>query len=165
MKLYEICEQKLKFLNYSTNTSKIYLHYIDEFLEKTKLFQSRISSNDIQNYIDNYKFTSISQQNQVISSIKFLYEKVLNKKYNKINFERPRNERKLPRVIDNPHMLNSINKIKNLKHKAIIALSYSVGLRVSEVINLRIKDIDSKRMIIFVKNSKNKYKFPECKWG
>jgi integrase/recombinase XerD len=102
----------------------------------------------VQNYINNYNFSSTSQQNQVISSIKFLYEKVLNKKYKKIDFTRPRKEKHLPQIIDKEFLLDKISKINNLKHKAIISLAYSVGLRVSEVINIKIEDIDSKRMII-----------------
>lgn len=113
-----------------------------------------VSALDFQNYIDNYKFTSVSQQNQIISSIKFLYRFVLNKKYDKVKFDRPRSEKKLPQIIDFEELKSSIEKIKNLKHKAIISFGYSVGLRVSEVINLKIKDIDSKRMIIHIKNGK-----------
>jgi site-specific recombinase XerD len=52
--------------------------------------------------------------------------------------------------------LDSINKIQNKKHKAIIALAYSTGMRVSEVCNLLISDIDSKRMIITIRQSKGK---------
>lgn len=141
-------KSKLQYLNYSDNTIKIYCHYANEFLDSLNCNPSKISSNDFQSYLDSYKFTSISQQNQIISAIKFLYEKVLNKKYSKIDFERPRKEKKLPRIIDKTHLLKSIKKIENLKHKAIISLSASVGLRVSEVINLKIEDIDSKRMII-----------------
>lgn len=93
-------------------------------------------------------------QNQFISSIKLFY-KYFRKKNLKINIlERPRKDNNLPKIINNNHLVKSINDIKNLKHKAILSLAYSVGLRVSEVINLKIEDIDSKRMIIFIKNSK-----------
>ena len=50
--------------------------------------------------------------------------------------------------------MDSISKIKNIKHKAIISLAYSVGLRVSEIVNLKINDIDSKRMVINIKQAK-----------
>ncbi|MDA3780214.1 MAG: tyrosine-type recombinase/integrase, partial [Bacteroidales bacterium] len=86
--------------------------------------------------------------------LKFGYEKVLNKKYNKIDFQRPRNEKKLPQIIDKEFLLNRISKIENIKHKTIISLAFSVGLRVSEVINLKINDIDSNRMIINVYQGK-----------
>ena len=115
-----------------------------------------LNSNDFQNYLDNYNFTSVSQQNQVINSIRFLYKEVLNKKYDKVSFKRPRTEKKLPKVIDSDVILDKINKISNLKHKTILTLTYSVGLRVSEVVNLKIVDIDSKRMLISIINGKGR---------
>jgi site-specific recombinase XerD len=97
---YEICEQKLKLFNFSENTKKIYLHYIIEFFEKIEKSYTRLSSSDLQEYINNYNYSSTSQQNQVISTLKFFYKEVLNKKYNKISFIRPKKEKKLPKVID-----------------------------------------------------------------
>jgi site-specific recombinase XerD len=119
-------------------------------------YPQHLVSNDFQNYLNKYHFTSISQQNQIINAIKFLYEKVLDKKYDKINFQRPRKEKHLPQIIDRDFLLDKINQIQNLKHKAIISLAYSVGLRVSEVINLKIEDIDSKRMLINIRQAKGK---------
>ena len=114
------------------------------------------SSKDFQFYLDNYKFTSVSQQNQVINAIRFLYKFGLDKKYDKVSFKRPKSEKKLPRVIDGEFIKEKLNKIGNLKHKTILTLTYSVGLRVSEVVNLKIEDIDSKRMLIHIKNAKGK---------
>jgi site-specific recombinase XerD len=156
MKLYGIAEQKLIYFHYSENTIKIYLHYIDEFLTYLNKPESRITSIDFQDYLNNYKFSSVGQQNQIINAIKFLYEKVLNKKYDKVDFKRPRGEKKLPQVIDRDFLLDNINKIKNIKHKCIILLGYSCGLRVSEVMNLKISDIDSKRMIINIVQGKGR---------
>jgi site-specific recombinase XerD len=153
---YEICKQKLKYLNYSDRTIKSYLYYIQQFLENTKVFPTRLTSNDFQLYLDNYEFTSTSQQNQVINSIRFLYKEALNKKYDKVSFKRPKSEKKLPQVIDGDHIKSQLSKITNLKHKTILSLTYSVGLRVSEIVNLKIEDIDSKRMIIHIKNAKGK---------
>lgn len=150
------CQQKLNYLNYSQNTVKIYLYYINEFLQKQAKSTLHLNASDFQTYLDGYCFTSISKQNQVINALKFLYEKVLDKKYLKVNFKRPRKERKLPRVIDSQLILEKLNQIENLKHKAILTITYSVGLRVSEVINLKIKDIDSDRMIIHIKNAKGR---------
>lgn len=152
--IYKICHEKLYYLNYSENTIKIYLHYIDKFLQKSSKNIQRINGNDFQNYIDKYNFLSISQQNQIISSIKFLYKYGLKKTYNKVKFYRPKSEKHLPEIIDKNYLIETINKINNLKHKSILSLAYSVGLRVSEVVNLKIKDIDSKRMIINIKQSK-----------
>jgi integrase/recombinase XerD len=153
---YEICNQKLKYLNYSDRTIKSYLFYIKQFLDNTKISPTRLTSNDFQSYLDTYNFTSVSQQNQVINAIRFLYKFGLNKKYDKVSFKRPKSEKKLPRVIDGEFIKSQLSKIENLKHRSILTLTYSVGLRVSEVTNLKIEDIDSKRMIIHIKNAKGK---------
>lgn len=154
--ILKIYEQKLKYFNYSQRTIEIYVHYTKSFLLKINKYYQHLVSYDFQNYLDKYNFSSISQQNQIINAIKFLYEKVLNKKYDKVCFKRPHKENKLPRIIDHNLLVSKIESILNLKHKAILMLTYSVGLRVSEVVNLKIKDIDSKRMLIFINNAKGK---------
>jgi len=85
-----------------------------------------------------------------------LYKFGLNKKYDKVSFKRPKSEKKLPQVIDTQFILDQLSKIENIKHKTILTLTFSVGLRVSEIINLKIEDIDSKRMIIHIKNAKGR---------
>ena len=153
---YEICNQKLNYLNYSPKTKSTYLYYIQEFLNSQIIPPSRLTSQDFQSYLDNYNFSSISKQNQVINAIRFLYKFGLNKKYDKVSFTRPKKEKKLPKVVDNQYIINQLQNIQNLKHKAILSLTYSVGLRVSEIVNLKITDIDSNRMIIHIKNAKGK---------
>lgn len=156
-KIVKICEQKFTYLNYSNRTKGVYLHYIKEFVRYCGDKRvTHINSNDFQSYLDNYNFTSVSQQNQVINAIRFLYKEVLGKKYDKVSFKRPKSEKKLPKVIDGGHIIQQLSKIENIKHRAILTLTYSVGLRVSEVTNLKIDDIDSKRMIIHVKNAKGR---------
>lgn len=153
---YEICNRKLKYLNYPDRTIKSYLFYINQFLSKIDISPSRLTASDFQSYLDNYQFTSTSQQNQVINAIRFLYKFGLNKKYDKVSFKRPKSEKKLPQVIDHNHIIAQLSTIKNIKHRSILTLTYSVGLRVSEIINLKIEDIDSKRMLIHIKNAKGK---------
>ena len=152
----EISKRKMEYFRYSPRTIKMYLYYINQFLENIEKYPTSINSSDFQTYLDNYKFTSISQQNQVINSIRFLYKEVLGKKYDKVSFKRPKSEKKLPRVIDGEFIKAQLSKITNLKHKTLLTLTYSVGLRVSEIINLKIRDIDSKRMLIYIKNAKGR---------
>ena len=153
---YEISKQKLKYYNYSERTISNYISYIDKFLVSTNVPPTRLTSDDFQKYLNGYKFTSVSQQNQVINAIRFLYKEVLGKKYDKVSFKRPRSEKKLPKVIDSELIKSKLSEIENIKHKAILTLTFSVGLRVSEVVNLRIEDIDSKRMLIHIKNAKGR---------
>lgn len=153
---YKICEQKLKYLNYSERTQTCYLSYIRQFLDKTEIPPTRLGSQDFQSHLDNFKYTSVSQQNQVINAIRFLYKFGLNKKYDKVSFKRPKSEKKLPKVVDGEFIKSQLSKIENLKHRVILTLTFSVGLRVSEVVNLKIEDIDSKRMLIHIKNAKGR---------
>ena len=156
-KIIKICEQKFIYLNYSPRTKDNYLCHIKDFLDSLGDKQIiHCNSKDFQSYLDNYKFTSVSQQNQVINAIRFLYKYGLDKKYDKVSFKRPKSEKKLPKVVDGDFIINQLSKIENIKHKAILTLTFSVGLRVSEIINIKIEDIDSKRMLIRIKNAKGR---------
>jgi site-specific recombinase XerD len=156
-KIIKICEKKFIYLNYSPRTRNNYLSHIKPFLESLGDKQIiHCNSQDFQLYLDTYKFTSVSQQNQVINAIRFLYKFVLNKKYDKVSFKRPKSEKKLPKVVDGEFIINQLSKIKNIKHKMILTLTFSVGLRVSEIVSLKIEDIDSKRMLIHIKNAKGR---------
>lgn len=159
MKFEDILKEysnKIRYFNYSKRTEEIYVHYVSKFLEALNKYPQHLTSQDFEDYLLSYKFSSISQQNQIINALKFLYEKVLNKKYNKIDFQRPRKEKHLPQIIDQQQLLESISKITNLKHKSIISLAYSTGMRVSEIINLKIENIDSKRMLIHIIQAKGR---------
>lgn len=155
-KIIQEYRNKIRYFNYSNRTEEIYVHYFEKFLITINKYSQHLTSKDFEDYLLNYNFSSISQQNQIINALKFGYEKVLNKKYSKIDFERPRTEKKLPQVIEKKLALNIYNSISNLKHKCIIGFGLGFGLRVSEVINLKIEHIDSKRMIINIINSKGK---------
>lgn len=156
-KIIKICEEKFIYLNYSPRTRDNYISHIRSFLESLDNKQViHCNSQNFQSYLDNYKFTSISQQNQVINAIRFLYKFGLDKKYDKVSFKRPKSEKKLPKVIDGSFIRNQLSKIENIKHRTILTLTFSVGLRVSEITNLRIEDIDSKRMLIYINNAKGR---------
>ena len=109
--ILKILFERLKYFNYSDRTIEMYIHYVSKFLNRVDKYYQHLTSVDFQDYLNSYQFSSISQQNQIISSIKFFYEKVLNKKYNKINFQRPRTEKHLPQIIDSDLLMDSISKI------------------------------------------------------
>ncbi len=91
-----------------------------------------------------------------INAIKFYFEQVL--KRERFFFEIPRPKKKviLPNVLAISQVEKLFAQLENLKHKTMIYLAYSAGLRVSEVVNLRIKDIHSARMVINIKGAKGK---------
>jgi site-specific recombinase XerD len=144
---YEICNQKLKYLNYSDRTIKSYLFYIKQFLDNTKIPPTRLKSDDFQSYLDQYGFKSVSQQNQVINSIRFLYKFGLEKKYDKVSFKRPKSEKKLPVVIDGEYIKEQLSKIekelkKLLKEKEKNVLKkYWLTLKITNTTTIKIVHI------------------------
>lgn len=143
---------------YSINTCQVYISYFRHFLENLQGHDPiEITSAQINRYIRHLIRTeriSPSKQNQIINAIKFYDEKVLghNKAYYLI--DRPIKSKQLPRVISEEEVKKLIQVTENIKHKCIIGLLYSAGLRLNELLNLKPEDIDSKRKIINIKNSK-----------
>jgi site-specific recombinase XerD len=102
------------------------------------------------------KQISISQQNQRINAIKFYYEKVLEQEKEFYQIDRPRKERQLPDVLSKEEISLMLKNTQNIKHRCLIAIIYSCGLRRSEVINVKLVDIDSNRMLIKIRGAKGK---------
>ena len=100
------------------------------------------------------KDISISQQNQRINAIKFYYEKVLGREKQYYDLHRPNKEHKLPEVLSKTESKRIFAVTTNLKHKCILMLLYSAGLRRSELLNLKVSDIDSERMVINIRGAK-----------
>lgn len=107
-------------------------------------------------YLVDERQISTSYQNQAINAIKFYYEKVLKGPRKVFYIERPRKERILPNVLSEPEIKRILQSITNLKHKCLIMTSYSGGLRVGELLNLKPADIDSNRMQIKLRGAKGK---------
>lgn len=145
---------ELSFKGYAKNTIEIYLHYAEYFLSNFDKDIYHISQSEAVLFLKSIEYSSRSKQNQLISAVKLLYKFVVKSELKKFNIERPRKQKHLPKVIDFDFLKSVIPNIQNLKHQAILSIGFSVGLRVSEVINLKIEDIDSKRMIIIIRNSK-----------
>ncbi|MFT5941781.1 MAG: integrase/recombinase XerD [Sediminicola sp.] len=115
-----------------------------------------INESDVRNYILKLvqEGKSNSYINSAINSIKFYYESVLGMPNRFYEIERPRKEKKSPKVLSKDDVLSIINHTSNLKHKCIASLLYSSGIRRNELVNLKIKDIDSKRMLIRIEAAK-----------
>jgi site-specific recombinase XerD len=158
MKTLKKIELKLRYLGYSEKTIETYLCYIGKFFEDENIKDPyQVRTYHIVNYLESKEYSSNSQQNQIIGALKIFARFILNKKNIHLNkIQRPRKERKLPRVIDAELLAIKIGKITNLKHKAILALGLSCGLRISEVVNLKWEHLDRDRNILNVINGKGK---------
>jgi len=151
--------QQLELVRYSPQTIKTYCSLFVEFVNFVKepnyetITEEQIKS--FLMYLVN-RNVSTSYQNQAINAIKFYFEKVLGKERKYYTIDRPFTEKKLPSVLSLEEVKAIIDAIENTKHKCIIKLIYSAGLRISELINLKIADIDKNRMQISIKGGKEK---------
>jgi integrase/recombinase XerD len=152
--------QKLETMRYSPQTIAAYKQLTEEFINyfPTKDIDA-ITEPEIVAYIRYLvkdRGISASYQNQAINAIKFYYEKVKGGARKFYQLERPLKEQKLPTVLSVEEVQAMIKATTNLKHKTLIMVCYSAGLRLSELINLRLADVDSDRMQISVKGGKGK---------
>jgi site-specific recombinase XerD len=105
---------------------------------------------------------SDTSQNTVINAIKASYEHVLNRPREYYDIQRPNKSKSLPNVFSKEEIEKLLMTPQNIKHKAILLLIYSAGLRISEATNLRIKDIHSDEGYLFIKDSKGKRDRKRC---
>ncbi|MBU0459181.1 MAG: tyrosine-type recombinase/integrase [Nanoarchaeota archaeon] len=124
-------------------TIKTYITCINKFLKIYHLDPRAINKNDVQNYLDQLRTwgKSDSTINVNLNAIKFFYEKVLGKKLT-INIAQARIRKRLPTFLTQDETKRLLDSIKNPKHQLMIKLLYATGMRVSELINLKIKDFE-----------------------
>jgi len=153
-------EETLRLKRYSENTIKSYKSHFLLFLAYYSDHNpEQITDEQIRKYLlylVSKKNVSTSYQNQAINAIKFYYEKIIGRSTITYYLQRPKKEKKLPVVLSEEEVVKILQQIVNLKHKCIIYLIYSSGLRLSEVIHLKISDIDSDRKVITIKGAKGK---------
>jgi len=157
-------ESRLKSLRYSENTVRNYCSALREFIHYFKDRElDSIKHEDIEKFIlhiTEKRGVSTSYHNICICAIKYYFEKILEKPQVTLKLLRPRRERTLPEVLSEEEIVRLFQSVTNLKHKCILMSIYSGGLRLSEGVALKITDIDSKRMMIFIrggKGSKDRY--------
>lgn len=151
--------QKLELKKYSNNTVKSYVSSFEEFINHFPDQEvDHLNEIDIRTYIQRLvqEKRSDSYINLAINSIKFYYEIVLGMPNRFYMIERPRVSKKLPKVLSKEEVKRLIKATNNIKHRCIVSLLYSAGLRRSELLNLKLTDIDSSRMLIHVKDAKGK---------
>lgn len=142
------------------NTIQVYKQSFEEFINyyHTKKIDEITEPEIIayMRYLVQERGIAASTQNQAVNAIKFYYEKVKGGARKFYQLERPLKESKLPTVLSIEEVHAMIQSTHNLKHKVMIMLCYSAGLRLSELLNLKPSDIDSDRMQIKVKGAKGK---------
>jgi integrase/recombinase XerD len=150
----------LRLKQYSLKTIKTYTAMFHLFMNYFSHHEvGQITGEEIREYLiylTDEKGVSQSYQNQAINAIKFYYEKVLGHTRKSYFLQRPRPETHWPSVLSEEEVLRLLKQVKNLKQKAALSVIYSSGLRIGELINLRIEDIDTTRAQIRIRQGKGK---------
>jgi len=136
-----ICSEYLSRKYNSIQTHNCYLREIELFLKTYNKETHQLNEQDLNNYLDKFKDSSRSKQNQVIASLRVLYLDVLKRKNFKYKFVRSKKKEYLPTLMSQEEIKFKLDNISNIKHKAICSLIYGCGLRLSELINFKIEHI------------------------
>jgi len=153
-KLLANYEVELQLRNYCYHTVKCYVGLVRKFIMYFYKHPSFISEEEIKTYLRESSSQALLKQR--IGSIKLFYDLVIKDPLKFKYIQYPRREQHLPDVLSQNEVRQLFAACKNLKHKAILFLFYSTGMREGEVINLKIKDIDSELMQIHIRQAKGK---------
>lgn len=150
-------ERVLKLRNYSPKTRQAYLLYIKEYINFSKNAQIKNKQKAIEEFLlDKHERKQSPQTiNLALNAVKFFYAEVL-KDPQKIDLKFAKRNKKLPIVLSNAEIKKIIESTENPKYKLMISLGYACGLRVSEVTDLRVGDLDIDELVVHVKGAKGK---------
>lgn len=147
--------EELLLRGYSPRTRKAYERHVREFL------RSAASASSLPDAIRAHLLNrttkghvSRSYHDQLVSALRLFCREVLGRKVDDLPLARPRRERRLPTVLSRDEVARLFRVVRNPKHRAILIVAYSAGLRVSEVVRLRPTDLDRDRKLIHVRRGK-----------
>lgn len=154
--------EQLLLLNYSLNTIRTYhsllLRFLnghqDQGLEKINVFTEADINRYHRGMMQSKKY-SFSLINQSINAVKCYYQRVLNRAEVRLeHVERPEKPQCLPKVLSKQEVARILDATDNLKHRCLLQLLYAGGLRIGEVINLKISDVQSDRNLLLIRGAK-----------
>ncbi|MFA6184146.1 MAG: site-specific tyrosine recombinase/integron integrase [Parcubacteria group bacterium] len=153
--LFDKIENEMKLRNFSRKTIKAYLGCLDDYFVYIKTVKKEPDIQIIKKYLLEKQARGLSSQtiNLYLQAIKYFYREIYKSDAN-IDIKFAKTTSKLPVVLSRLEIDKIISKIDNQKHKMIVALAYGCGLRVSEVVNLKIKDVDLSELVIHLKCAK-----------
>ena len=149
---------ELKLRGFSKHTLKSYLDHNQNFLDFVKKSTEQVDENDLKQYIGHLisdKQLKPASVNQAVSALRFFYNEVLGKKV-LMGVKSMKSEKKLPVVLTKHEISKLIGATENPKHKLLINLMYSSGLRVSECVSLKYEDINLEERNGFVRDGKGR---------
>ena len=153
-------QQHLKLKAYSPSTIRTYLNEMAQLLAMLKdIPADELKPEHLKRYLV-YCYDKLGLKENTlhsrINAMKFYYEQVLKREKFFWEIPRPKKPFQLPKLLNENELTKLFNALTNKKHKAMLFTIYSAGLRVSEIVNLKLRDIDSQRMQIFIERAKGK---------
>lgn len=149
----------MELRGYSPITVKYYIEHVSRFAKHFNKSPDLLNDDQIKEYL----YYCITEKkicegtvNVIHSALKFFYTKTLGRVWNVESLARIKERKKLPVVLSQSEVKAILDVTTNLKHKAILTTIYATGMRVSEAANLKVSDIDSQNMQIFIRNGKGK---------
>jgi integrase/recombinase XerD len=153
-------DRYLRSMRYSDRTVQVYCDALRVFFRFVQPEEIReITNEDLIRYNNDYILKnnfSQSYQNQVVNAIKLFFGAIYQHKMDLELVHRPRREKKLPNVLSKEEVKRILDAPYNLKHRAMLAMIYSCGLRRGELLNLTKTDVDSQRMVVIIRMAKGK---------
>ena len=147
-------------MRYSNNTINTYSSMIKLFFRFHKNKKTNeITKKDVEIFNNEYVMKngfSYTYQNQLVNALKLFYKYNTNNKLDLEDLDRPKKSKKLPEVLSLDEVKKLLSSINNIKHKTLLSLLYSCGLRIGEAINLKINAVDLKRNLLHVKSGKGR---------
>jgi len=148
-------ERELKIRNYSQKTVKSYLYGLKEYFSFKKASLENLDVENIKEFLlrSEQKGVSAQSRNLFLNAIKFYYRNVV-KDSQKVDIRSAKKSKSLPVVLSRKEIEQILLSTQNAKHKLLLSLAYGAGLRVSEVIAVKVKDVDLDEMTIHIKKAK-----------
>ena len=149
--------EDLQIRHYSPITIRVYLHSVGEFARHFGTSPDRLRANHIRQYqlfLIKEKKASLSTLIQMVCALRFFYTHTLHRKVSIERIPFPRREKKLPLILSREEVTALLAAPESLRHRALLAILYGCGLRVSEVTQLQVSDIDSARNVVRVRHGK-----------
>ncbi len=149
--------EDMRIRNFSAGTQRSYIHYIAEYAQRFNLSPDLLGLDDVRNhclYLMEERGLSPQSVGCFISAARFLYTQTLEMPWSVEDFPRPKVPVTLPVVLTAKEVEQFFSVIGILKHRAVVMLCYGSGLRISEAVSLMVEDIDSKNMLVRVRQGK-----------
>ncbi|HJZ60161.1 MAG TPA: tyrosine-type recombinase/integrase [Gemmataceae bacterium] len=151
--------EDLKLRNLAPATIRVYVQRVAAFARHFGESPELLGPPEVRSYLVHlvqHKHASWSYYNQTVGALRFLYNVTLGRDEPLRRIACPKQPRKLPVVLSPEEVVRFFQAVPNLKHRALLMTAYAAGLRISEVVALTVADIDSRRMVIRVRQGKGR---------